>query len=655
MVLSLARRTAAATAAQWLAVVAGAVSYLALAGYVLDSRFLHPFAPFASLALPTAAGLAALSLGMLFAGPNGALLALAADPGAGGLLVRHLVPCALILPAALGWLQLKGRQAGYYDERLGIMLAVLCTGILLGTLIWFTARPLRQADRLRQAAEDRRRDAESKYRSTLDHLIEGCQIIGPDWRYLYVNEAAGTHGRAPASELVGRTMMEAYPGIDATPLFATLRRCMQDGESQRVQNEFTYPDGNTAWFELSIQPVPEGLFILSIDVTERRRAEQAFRDHQKLLQTVIDLVPHFIYAKDRSSRHLFANRACAAANGLQPEQMVGLNDHDFVTNRDEAETFMRDDRQVIERGEPRENIEERLTDRNGLQRVLLTTKIPFTPPGSSEAALLGVSVDITELKRAEEEVRRLNAELEARVRTRTAALESANQELEAFSYSVSHDLRAPLRHVGGFADLLSRRAGASLDEESRRLLGKITEAASHMATMIDELLVFSRTARAELHPRPVDLTELTRETIAALLGGSEPRHITWEVDELPTVEGDPTLLRLVLQNLLENAIKYTRPRDPAVITIQGTLTGSEVIVRVRDNGVGFDPRYQDKLFGVFQRLHRIEEFEGTGIGLASVRRIIQRHGGRTWAEGEVGRGATFSFSLPLRPVQGGGE
>jgi signal transduction histidine kinase len=251
-----------------------------------------------------------------------------------------------------------------------------------------------------------------------------------------------------------------------------------------------------------------------------------------------------------------------------------------------------------------------------------------------------------QLKTAHLEIQQINAGLEARVQERTVKLENLNKELEAFSYSVSHDLRAPLRHISGFADLLSRQKPVEADAPSTRYVKLIVSSAEHMGRLVDDLLAFSRMTRSEMTFVSVNLNPLAQEVHEGQMAAVPQRAIEWDIQPLPEVFGDPALLRQVLVNLLSNAVKYTGQRERAKIEIGTMPSETEHIVFVRDNGAGFDMKYAHKLFGVFQRLHDSSEFEGTGIGLANVQRIIHRHGGRVWAESLVEQGATFYFSLP---------
>ncbi len=262
------------------------------------------------------------------------------------------------------------------------------------------------------------------------------------------------------------------------------------------------------------------------------------------------------------------------------------------------------------------------------------------------AANAQLEIELTERKRAEDKLRRFNEELEQRVFDRTAQLEAANKELEAFAYSISHDMRAPLRHIDGFVELLKQQMVGALDQRSLHYMDTISNAARRMGQLIDDLLTFSRMGRNELSKTPVDLNALVKETIQELEPEIHGRSIHWHIADLPTVIGDQAMLRLVLVNILSNAVKFSKGCPLTNIEVGCQAGEKENIIFIRDNGVGFDMAYVDKLFGVFQRLHNADEFEGTGIGLANVRRIINRHGGRTWAEGKVNQGATFYFSLP---------
>ena len=246
-------------------------------------------------------------------------------------------------------------------------------------------------------------------------------------------------------------------------------------------------------------------------------------------------------------------------------------------------------------------------------------------------------------RRIEQQLARANADL----KKRSIELEASNKELEAFAYSTSHDLRAPLRHVAGYSELLQKHASSALDEKSRRYVAMLLESAKRMGTLIDDLLAFSRIGRTETHNTLVSLEQVVREVLSEVERETDGRDIAWKVGALPSLHGDRAMLRVALHNLIANAVKFTRTRPQAEIEI-GSTNGKpgEVVVFVRDNGVGFDMKYVGKLFGVFQRLHRPESFEGTGIGLATVQRIVARHGGRVWAEGTVDGGATFYIAAP---------
>jgi signal transduction histidine kinase len=281
--------------------------------------------------------------------------------------------------------------------------------------------------------------------------------------------------------------------------------------------------------------------------------------------------------------------------------------------------------------------------REGAADYLLKDRITRLAPAVRRA--LQEVVERSERKAAEREIQALNQNLEARVIERTAELKASNKEMEAFTYSVSHDLRAPLRHIGGFTKILLEKYRPTLPPDAQELLGLIAQGASRMGQMVDEMLKLAHTSRQALQIERTGLSSLVEDVVTLLSPEIEGRQVQWKIGELPFVECDPVLIRQVFQNLIDNALKYSQPRSPAVIEVGHAEIEGEEVIFVKDNGVGFEMKYADKLFGVFQRLHLQEEFEGTGIGLATVERIVQKHGGRVWAQAELNRGATFYFTL----------
>ena len=615
--------------------------------------------------------------------------------------------------------------------------------------------------------------SERRYHSLLDNMLEAVQNLGFDWRYLYLNDAAARNGHQVKEEMLGRTVMERFPGFETTEMFASLRECMEQRTARTAEFEFTYPEATQAWFEFSIQPVPEGLFILSLDITARKRVDQELRalnaelerrveartaqleETNLFLAAIIENIPNMVFVKDaRRLAFVRFNRAGEALLGVAREDLLGKNDYDFFPP-EQAEFFQAKARETLASKATLDIPLEPLETPRG-RRWLHTKKVPIVDAAGTPQFLLGISEDITERREAEETnlrlasivassddaivgrsldgivtswnkgaervfgysaeelvgkpvpdqlvagwetesallaerirrgeridhfetVRRrkdgqeihvssnvfpiLDSERgfvgsasisrditeakrtqEALVRAKMAA-DVANRELESFSYSVAHDLRAPLRSIDGFSQALLEDYEEKLDAEGQRYLSFIRESAQHMAQLIDDMLALARVARSELRRETVDLSSLARAALTRLQRAQPERQVNVVIEDGLMGEGDPRLLAVVLDNLLGNAWKFTGRRPDARIEFGSAEKEGRTVYFVRDNGAGFDMAFANKLFGVFQRLHTTTEFEGTGVGLATVHRVVSRHEGRVWAEGAVDRGATFFFTL----------
>jgi len=387
----------------------------------------------------------------------------------------------------------------------------------------------------------------------------------------------------------------------------------------------------------------QSLEVLEQRVIEVKRAEESLRQANETLQALFDYSPLAINLLDLDSRVLFWNHAAEKMYGWTAQEVLGkflptvseekLEEHHAIRKR-------------VRQGESFTNLEVERRRKDGSTFFLDVSIAPLRDANGDTYAMVSIGMDITARKQAEEEIRRLNEELEQRVVERTAQLQAANKELEAFTYSVSHDLRAPLRAMDGFSRILMDEYAPQLPPDATRYLGIICDSSRQMGRLVDGLLTFSRLGRQPLNKQPVDTADLVRQALQSLSGERVGRRIEISMGELPACQGDPTLLRQVWINLLANALKFTREQKTARIEV-GSLTSGEgpPVYFVKDNGVGFDMQYVGKLFGVFQRLHSTEEFEGTGVGLATVQRIIHRHGGRVWAEAQVGAGATFYFTI----------
>lgn len=610
--------------------------------------------------------------------------------------------------------------------------------------------------------------SEERYRNTLDQMMEGCQIIDFNWNYVYLNRTAEKQNRKPNAELIGNRYMDIWPGIENTHVFKKIKEVLISKRVPvRFENEFQFPDGSKGWFDLSIQPIEEGVFILSIDITERKNKEQQLFESEFRFSKLYENGPFGMALVDAEFRFMKVNPAYTAIMGYSENELQKMtfkhithpedvakdlfnvkklinkemsvyktekryirkdgveiwasltvtatynNEGEFlynlavledITKSKQAEQELRRSKKLlaeteligrvggwevdintrmitwtdelyrihevdasfkpnvntgisfytpesqpviekaveraIEFGEPFDLELEIITAKGNLRSV---HSIGKTDPENNR--IYGFFQDITERKRIETAIQQLNSELEQRVLERTHQLEMANKELEAFSYSVSHDLRAPLRHINGYVDLLTAKFSDHLPEKATYYLSVITDSTREMGILIDDLLRFSRTSRQDLHKINFDMNILVNEVVDKVKEDEPLRRIVWSVQNLPQVFGDVAMLKQVWTNLISNAVKYTKYKETAEIKISYVVDKNNYVFSIRDNGVGFDMQYANKLFGVFQRLHSKDEFEGTGIGLAHVQRIIHKHNGKVWAEAEPDKGAVFYFSI----------
>jgi PAS domain S-box-containing protein len=624
--------------------------------------------------------------------------------------------------------------------------------------------------------EKSRIEDEQQFRYAFDHLLEGVQMLDFSWRFTYVNDALVKHSTYTREELIGYTMMEKYPGIEQTPLFQVVGKCMTERVSELLETEFIFPNGTKSHFQLSIQPIPQGILILWMDITERKRAEESVSLAEINYRELFDSASDGIYVMDLKSGFVIdANQKASEITGYAKEELQCIRPQSFVLDRHPEESARKiiDYLQKVAEGVP-QRFEWWSKRKDGTNTWLEVELKKVCLAG--ENRILAFFREIDERKKGEEEIRKWNEELERKVTERTVQLENhifqlkeseekfqkafqssvagiamtsfldgkfldvndafvdllgypreeiigkntieigmivhsegrelllkefkergsaknfeielrhksgkiistlssaerislrggeyiiniifditerkraeeqlreLNKELEAFTYSVSHDLRAPLRVASGYAQILKEDFSERLDEEGKRIIDIIKNNTTKMGGLIDDLLAFARLGRQEVRKTNVDMGKLV-DMVIQDLHKSSPHQAKIRIGPLHEVKADYGLLYQVMLNLISNAIKYSSKKEDPFVEISSSENEAGIVFHIRDNGTGFDMNYAHKLFGVFQRLHKQEEFEGTGVGLAIVRRIIDKHGGRVWANGKVGEGADFYFVL----------
>lgn len=608
---------------------------------------------------------------------------------------------------------------------------------------------------------------EFQFRSMMDRMLEGVQIIGHDWKYLYINEALVNQGGYSWEQLKGHTMMEMYPGLEQSPVFHSLNECMTTRVSKHFETEFTFPDGHTTWFELHIQPIPEGIFVLSIDITLRKQAEEKQKLSELEYRSLIDQATDAIFISNGNGEYTEVNESACRLLGYTKNELLTMSVRDLLGHEVSASSPPRFDE--LKKGGSI------LSLRNLKAKDGRVIPVEINGKMLSNGNMLGMVRDISDRKEAETKILKLNDELEQKVKERTIELQTkieqlreseekfqkafessaagitiarisdtkfldvneafcrmvgfpkseligrtaaelklvlempdregiiqqlknegsirdiemimrsktgrrfdvlvsietihlheepyainviyditrrkeaerqlelANKELESFSYSVSHDLRSPLRSILGYTHFLNEGYSSVLDAEGNRLLSTITRNGEKMNRLIEELLRFARLSRQEMEKVQVDFNSMLQGVLQVLADSINNAEI--EIKPFPKAVGDPSLLAQVWTNLLNNALKYSAKKEKPMIEVGSFSQDGENVFYIKDNGAGFDMRYAERLFEVFQRMHSPKDFEGTGVGLSIVKRIVTRHGGRVWAEAKVDEGATFYFTL----------
>ncbi|MCK9283086.1 MAG: PAS domain S-box protein [Rhodocyclaceae bacterium] len=509
--------------------------------------------------------------------------------------------------------------------------------------IGFVARLRRRNEADALAAQAARLKASAEIEDLYDHAPCGYHSLDANGVFVRINQTELDWLGYRREDVVGRLRFEDVVSETGIATFReNFPRFMREGYVSGLEFDLRCKDGSLRPVIVSATAVRDeaGAFLMSrstmYDISERKQVE---REREQYFSFFM-LSTNPMCIADPFGCFLKVNPALTQLTGFEASELVAKPFLEFVVPEDRQRTVEEMEKQVTVR--PSMNFVNRYLRKDGTTILLSWTAYFDKNTGVTYAT----AHDITESKRAEDEIRKLNAELEQRVAQRTSQLEAANKELEAFAYSVSHDLRAPLRAVDGFSKILSDEYGEKLDADAAHLLAVVRENAQRMGQLIGDILDLSRTNRLEMEKTPVDLAKLAQEIFAEQKTFLPQRAIRLEVGELPVAWGDRSLLRQVLVNLLSNAIKFTAAKAEAVIVLAGYSEGDEDHYSVQDNGAGFDMNYVHKLFGVFERLHTREEFEGTGIGLAIVKRVVVRHGGRVWAEGKVGEGATIHFTLP---------
>jgi PAS domain S-box-containing protein len=483
----------------------------------------------------------------------------------------------------------------------------------------------------RKQAEAALRESEALVRAVTDNSPDAIYVKDGLSRWLMANPAALRVIKKTAEQTLGKNDLELHDDpVVATAILENDRRVMEGGQTEAFEEVVDTPEGRCTFLSVKAPRRDTrgnvvGLIGISHDITERKRQEEMLRQSEMRFRSLANSVPDLVWTCTPDGRCDDVNSRYIEYTGVPKEALLGFEWLKQV-HPDDRERAVAEWSQAMERDDLYES-DFRIRNKDGEYRYFKSRGVAVRDEQGAILKWFGSNTDIEDLRRYQEQ------------------LTAVNKELESFNYAVAHDLRAPLRHVRGFSDLLIQEAGQGLSDTAQHYLTVIQDGVSRMSQLIEDLLNLSRVGRQDIRKQTCDIRPLIDQLIVELQPQIEGRNIEWRIAEVPLVVCDPALFKQVLANLLSNALKFTRGCDPAIIEVGYKRAAGDLVIFVRDNGVGFDMKYLDKLFGLFQRLHRQEDFEGTGIGLAIVQRIMHRHGGKVWAEAALNHGATFYVSL----------
>lgn len=620
---------------QTLLIVSGFIGLLAFLGYIYDVSSFYSVKQNMPMALNTSAIFVFLSFGLLFVETNRGFPVFFSGKSNGAIVAKRLLPISFFVPIVLGWLRLHGENSGLYSSQTGDAVFVVAVIASFFLLVIYTAAKLNKEEFRLKETERIVAESEMKLREIIDNSPAAIYLKDLDRKFILVNKTTEMNHGKMEKEIIGKTLSDLFPehpkaveGYENND-----RKVIESGKFMEFEEQAMLADGLHTYLSLKF-PLKDldgkvyAMCGISTDITYRKNDADKF-------VAILESAPDAIVIVNKEGNIILVNR--------QTEEMFGYNRDELIGKKVEVLVPVElKHKHPSHRKEFFENHSVRPMG-SGLDLQakrkdgsLFAVEISLSPMDSYEGMLVSASIrDITERKISERELKKLNLQFS-----------ESNNELEAFSYSVSHDLRSPLRHIIGFGEKFNRISAGKLSEEENRLLGKITSSAAKMGALIDDLLMFSRVGRTALSLTKVNLNEVFIDVIKECSETERSHNIKWIQNDVPTGIADPFQIRLVISNLISNAIKYTSKKTDRIIEVGGSIKNGFNEYYIKDNGAGFDMKYSDKLFGVFQRLHNDSDYEGTGIGLATVRRIVNRHFGAVWAEAEPGKGAIFYFTLP---------